>query len=670
MSNLVFGKYEILRRLAVGGMGEVFLARQTGIGGFDRRVILKSLLPDLADNEDFVNQFLDEARVAATLNHPNIVAIYEVGKWSGTYFIAMEYIRGANLGQISKRLRKEQVEWPIAVAARIIHDACVALDHAHHALDSQGRPLSVVHRDISPQNIMVRSDGVTKVVDFGIAKATNKMARTATGILKGKYPYMSPEQVQTLELDGRSDQFSLGVVFWEMLARQRLFKAATEIETLKQVLQRPIPTLESVLPGFPADLSATVHRMLARDRTRRFDRLADAAQEIGTYLETCSFDGKVGAVGTFLAEVVPEDDPKLMNTPSSTGNFVIPLNPVPEGSQGGVPGPSEAIEAIDIDLGATSATPPPGLDGIGKLDLSMDEPAPKRGRAGLFVGLLVLAGLAGGGYVLTRGSGPEGSEPSAKDGGAPATAVKAAPGVRIRPAATPGELKVEQPEGAKLYVDGEPWPEVVPTVLSGLKAGRHQLRFELPDGRQVEDSVEVAAPAAPKLAVSSQPGGATVKVDGVERGQTPLTVEDLAPGAHELVLALAGHDDHTQEVVLEAGMGSNLSIALKKSPKQGRRGKRRPRDTGAATVSTGGAPPPPPPPPPAVGDGYVTVNTKPWTKVSVNGTPWGTTPLFKRKLPAGKHTMRFVNEGEGIDVTRRIDVRAGQNEKVSFDFAK
>ncbi|MBN2359029.1 MAG: serine/threonine protein kinase, partial [Deltaproteobacteria bacterium] len=156
MADLVFGKYEIVRRLAVGGMGEIFLARQTDVVGLDRLIILKSLLPELADQDKFVEQFLDEARVAATLNHPNIVAIYEVGLWEGAYFIAMEYIHGVTVAQLMRQLVKTKGLMPPWIAARIVHDAAVALDYAHFAKDPSGRPLTVVHRDVSPQNIMVR----------------------------------------------------------------------------------------------------------------------------------------------------------------------------------------------------------------------------------------------------------------------------------------------------------------------------------------------------------------------------------------------------------------------------------------------------------------------------------------------------------------------------------
>ena len=304
MAKPVFGKYEKIRRLAQGGMGDVFLARQTGPVGFDRLVILKSLKDDLAKEETFIEQFLDEARVAATLNHPNIVGIYDVGEWEGAYYIAMEYIAGEDLSRLWYAAAKKGVGLPFQVSVRIVHDACLALDHAHHASDLEGRPLHIVHRDVSPQNIMVRGDGVTKLVDFGIAKAANRVTRTRAGTVKGKLQYMSPEQVRGEPLDGRSDQFSLGVVLWEMCTGKRLFKADSELETLNKILQHPIPAPSSTVGGFPAELEGVILRMLQRDRDKRYRRCADVARDLKAYLDRAQQSGGEVPVADFVESIL------------------------------------------------------------------------------------------------------------------------------------------------------------------------------------------------------------------------------------------------------------------------------------------------------------------------------------------------------------------------------
>ncbi|MEO1171956.1 MAG: serine/threonine-protein kinase, partial [Myxococcota bacterium] len=205
----VFDKYEVVRRIAVGGMGEIFLAKQADLVGFDRFVILKSLLPGIAKGHDAVQWFLDEARVVSKLNHPNIVSVFEVGLWENTYYIAMEYIRGVSLSELLEHVSEHGVKIPLGIVCAVVRDVAKGLHHAHTAKDINGTALSVVHRDVSPHNVMVRYDGVVKVVDFGIARATNRTVRTETGLIKGKLPYMAPEQVRGGELDHRSDQFSL-----------------------------------------------------------------------------------------------------------------------------------------------------------------------------------------------------------------------------------------------------------------------------------------------------------------------------------------------------------------------------------------------------------------------------------------------------------------------------
>ncbi|WP_241758954.1 serine/threonine-protein kinase [Pyxidicoccus parkwayensis] len=294
----------MLRRLAVGGMGEIFLARQVGVSGFERPVILKNLLPDLLEQEGSLEMFLDEARVAGRLNHPNVVSVFEVGEWQGTFYIAMEYIEGENLGRLARAASRGGTPLPPAVCVEIIRDAALGLDHAHHATDAQGVPLELVHRDISPQNIMVRLDGVTKVVDFGVAKASNRSTRTRTGILKGKLRYMSPEQVRNTSLDGRSDQYALGVVLWELLTHRPLVESENPAEAMRRIALTPVPRPSSLVPEVPPSLEAIVMRMLAKAREQRFARCADVARALQSWLE--EVPREAGQVATTIDGLVGE----------------------------------------------------------------------------------------------------------------------------------------------------------------------------------------------------------------------------------------------------------------------------------------------------------------------------------------------------------------------------
>jgi serine/threonine protein kinase/tetratricopeptide (TPR) repeat protein len=360
MAERIFGKYEKIRRLAQGGMGDVFLGRQSGVVGFDRLVILKSLRRDLAAEEGFIEQFLDEARVAANLNHPNVVSIYEVGEWQGVFYIAMEYIAGEDLSRLWYAAAKRGLGLPFSVTVKIIHDAALGLDHAHTAHDVHGNALRIVHRDISPQNIMVRGDGVTKVVDFGIAKAANKVSKTQVGTVKGKLQYMSPEQVKGELLDGRSDQFSLGVVLWEMCTGKRLFKAESEIDTLNKILSHPIPSPTTIVRNFPSELEEVILKMLERDKDRRYESCAAVARQLGSYLDRTN-KSKSMTVAAFVQDVLGETlKAKTQDlTPDKSAEISSPSQPSPmEADKPRRADPEEAIATTegapveDVTLGS------------------------------------------------------------------------------------------------------------------------------------------------------------------------------------------------------------------------------------------------------------------------------------------------------------------------------
>ena len=275
MRPTVLGKYEILHRVAVGGMGEVFLARQLGVPGFERRVIVKSLLPrDGADFDAMRMRFLDEARVAAHLNHPNVVSIVEAGVWEGTLLIVMEYINGWNLSQLGRELARAGLTLSPVHASLIVHDAAAGLHHAHCARDASGRRLDIVHRDVSPQNIMVRTDGLAKVVDFGVAWARFRDSKTRTGAVVGKVTYMPPEQLRGETVDARGDQFALGVVFWELLTGRALFDGTNDAELADAVLRCEVEHPSAVSPAVPRELGAIAMRML---RPAAADRYPDCA---------------------------------------------------------------------------------------------------------------------------------------------------------------------------------------------------------------------------------------------------------------------------------------------------------------------------------------------------------------------------------------------------------
>ncbi|HEX8705280.1 MAG TPA: protein kinase, partial [Myxococcaceae bacterium] len=272
-------KYEILTRLSVGGMAELFLAYTSGPGGFRKFVALKQILPDVKSVE-FVKMFLDEARITAAFSHANIGQVFDLGEEDGELYLAMEFLAGQNLEQLMKASNKLGEPLPPGFAARVIRDVCLGLHYAHHFVDPTGKAVAIVHRDMSPRNVMVTYDGGVKVIDFGIAKAKGRLGRTAVGMVKGTGGYMSPEQVRNRELDGRSDLFSSGVLLYEMLTGRRLFNAAGDAAMMLQIVEGEIPLPRSVNPNIPEALEAVVMKALARELPKRFASGREMAKAI------------------------------------------------------------------------------------------------------------------------------------------------------------------------------------------------------------------------------------------------------------------------------------------------------------------------------------------------------------------------------------------------------
>lgn len=260
------GRYVLRFALASGGMATVYLAVAKGASGFGRVVAVKRIHPHLEDESAFVEMFLDEARIASRIRHPNVCSVEDFGQSDGSYYMTMEYLVGESLSHVAKQLGT----MPPAIAARIVADACEGLHAAHELEGDDGEPLGVVHRDVSPQNLFVGYDGIVKVVDFGIAKANRRVHQTATGMVKGKFAYMPIEQLRGECVDRRADVWALGVVLWELVAGQKLFRRRNESETIMAVQRRVIPELAALRPGTPEGLDEIVRRALSEDPADRF----------------------------------------------------------------------------------------------------------------------------------------------------------------------------------------------------------------------------------------------------------------------------------------------------------------------------------------------------------------------------------------------------------------
>ncbi|RMG98430.1 MAG: PEGA domain-containing protein [Deltaproteobacteria bacterium] len=279
-----FGPYQLLERISVGGMAEVYKAKEFGADGFERLVAIKRILPHVAEDEEFIAMFKDEAKIAVQLSHGNIAQIYNLDTHEDGFYIALEYVAGRDLRAIFQRCQQQGKPMPIEQACYIVMKVCEGLDYAHNKKDAYGRELNIVHRDVSPPNILVSYEGEVKLIDFGVAKAAGRASKTQAGILKGKFGYMSPEQVRGMPLDRRSDVFSVGVVLWEILTGQRLFQGDTDFATLEMVRKVEVPSPRSVNPAIPEDLERIVFKALARDPDQRYQSAIELHDELQAFM--------------------------------------------------------------------------------------------------------------------------------------------------------------------------------------------------------------------------------------------------------------------------------------------------------------------------------------------------------------------------------------------------
>ena len=302
-----FGKYTLIDRIAVGGMAEIFLARQAGLEGFEKTIVIKRIRPHLSQQKSFVKMFLNEAKLAAQLNHPNIVQIYDLGKISDTYFIAMEYIFGRDMRRIIPKADSMGIPFPMVYALKIASSCCEGLYYAHQRCDIYGNALNIVHRDVTPENIFVSFDGTVKVLDFGIAKAANQIEQTRAGEIKGKLSYMSPEQCMGKPLDHRSDIFSLGVVLYEWVTGFKLFTGDSEVAILKSITEGKIYAPSYFKADIPESVEHILMKALEKDRDRRYQTAWDMQYDIDQFLSQYEFTPSNIHLSNFLKQLFSDE---------------------------------------------------------------------------------------------------------------------------------------------------------------------------------------------------------------------------------------------------------------------------------------------------------------------------------------------------------------------------
>ncbi|OGQ88482.1 MAG: hypothetical protein A2289_08895 [Deltaproteobacteria bacterium RIFOXYA12_FULL_58_15] len=310
-------------------MAEVFLARHSGVEGFEKEIVIKRIRPHLSATASFVNMFLGEAKLAAQLSHPNIVQIYDLGKIKDSYFIAMEYIAGRDLSAIIPKCKADNIPFPVEYCLKIASSVCEALYYAHTKTDAFGTPFHIVHRDVSPENIRVALTGTVKILDFGIAKAATQLHETKAGEIKGKLVYMSPEQVMGKDVDHRSDIFSLGVVMYEALTGLKMFSGENDLTIMNNIIEGKIYPPSYFRDDVPEEVESILMKSLAKDRRKRYQSACDMQLDIDTFLAGHEFTPSNIHLANFMKqlfkdELAAEQERRIAETPTSSPRFYTP----------------------------------------------------------------------------------------------------------------------------------------------------------------------------------------------------------------------------------------------------------------------------------------------------------------------------------------------------------
>ena len=353
-----FGRYRILCELGTGSMATLYLARMTGLGRFERLFAIKVTHDHLTKEPGFVEMFMNEARIAAKIQHPNVIPVYEIEVERGRYYMVMDYVSGETLALVLKHSWNRDRPFPAAFAAQIIYSACEGLHAAHELRNSEG-PMGVVHRDVAPQNLMIGYDGIVRVMDFGIAKALDTVSLTKPGMMKGTVAYMAPEQVRCQEIDRRVDVFALGAILWESTVGMRLFRHKNDVTTAARVVKMNVPAPSTVRAGYPPELERIVMTALAREKGQRYETAREMGEDLAEFLHRAQEKVTPEAIADFMGEIFPEQRRERLRMEQVARELDPPadLRYTPADSSTDSLSAVNADEEVDIaDLAPTSQT--------------------------------------------------------------------------------------------------------------------------------------------------------------------------------------------------------------------------------------------------------------------------------------------------------------------------
>lgn len=670
-----FGKYYLLEKLAIGGMAEIYKAKTYGAEGFEKLLAIKRILPHAAEDKDFINMLIDEAKLSVLLSHANIVQVFDLGKADSDYFISMEFIHGINLRDILYRLREKEKRLPIELAVYCASEVCKGLDYAHRKADSNNQPLGIVHRDISPQNILISYEGEVKIVDFGIAKAAMNISHTMAGILKGKIAYMSPEQALGKNIDARTDIFSLGIVLYEMLTGKKLFTGESQFEVLKKIRTSRID-VSKLPPSIPAPLKSILAHALAYEAEERYPSAGDMQVALTKYLYATYTDFSPRKLALFVKELFAEElkkektkkDQELMEARTGSISLVT----------------GKKHETIVHRETLT----PKGREETHPITVKETTLPPSKKRPALWGGLafLLLAGVGWAAWEWLIAPPP-------------------APPV----VAVTGTLHLSSdPAGADILLNGTPTPYQTPAILEDLTLNqKHTLRFAKENYGGVEktvllnnadpvfldvtlaklEKVKSVVPEGPaekllfgSLLVETDPAGAKIFLDTEDTGKvTPAKLDDLKVGEN-YVLRLEKKEFKPIEKKIEITgvpplfIKEQLAMIEPLPPPPEQKIKEKPIEVKKPAVVEKAKPPepkkpePPPepkPPPASKGFGNISIDSKPsGADIFINGERKGTTPATV-KVASGKVSILVSKGGETLPCRWSLLIGAGLRENLN-----
>jgi len=689
-----FGKYYLLDKVAVGGMAEIFRAKSFGHSGFEKVVVIKRILSQFAHNDEFVEMFIDEAKLSVELTHPNIVQIYDFGKIDDSFFIAMESVQGKDLRSVLRRLAERSEYMPHEVAAFIAHELACGLDFAHKKTDHIGLPLNIVHRDISPSNALISYGGHIKVVDFGIAKAESASDATESGVLKGKFQYMSPEQAMASPVDHRSDVFSLGICLWEMLTGNRLFKRKTGLESLDAIRSGEVPTPSSFNPSVPEELEQICMHALSPDIGQRYQEACHMQADLQNYLLPHTPSSLAPHVSTWLRGRFGEEILRERERLDRGTELVATLK---DGDELTFGGSSSSDSGVKRRRGGSNITQTrkrkkrkkqthwlalvgSGLIAllslllIGVLLVPLMSPEPTASAPGTLVidvspaGIQDVEILLDGLPIRARHDAVQPGIPHQLEVKAPGYHTSTKSGLELEPGQTYRfEMRLEVEQLSSLDLGGEAEGSALrPGDQDGAEAEAENREGASEErGARGEAAREPGPPSAsvattrapatggaflnpnftgsgdaskpPTIEFRSNPSGARVFVDGRRQGTTPFSWRD-------------GDPDKLYKVEFRKN-GYNSIQAAVNAPKGGldvlvERALERKIDASSGTLGV------------SVSAGYA--------RVFVDGEFVNTTPLVGLELSAGKHQVRVANPLEELDLTETVTIRAGRHTEKQF----